>query len=101
MKTAPLFVYGQLKSHRYQRRAFGRELSGALAYLSGYTKVRIPREYGGFLTVRRHTSARVRGLVIRLTSAELHRCDRYEKGYKRRMVRLSDGRKAWIYIWNI
>ncbi len=97
----PVFVYGQLKFHRYQRAAFGRALTGTRAFLPGYERIRIPKEFGGYFNIKKSNRSRVRGLRIELTPSELKRCDRYERGYRRHTVRLADGRPAEVYIWSI
>jgi hypothetical protein len=105
-----LFSYGTLQLPRVQRANYGRLLEGRPDALHGY--VLAPLAISDPEVVRIsgaavHSIARrtgnpddvVRGVVFRLTPAELEATDAYEvDAYARRCVRLASGADAFVYV---
>lgn len=93
-----LFVYGSLKFHKIQRRAFGAAVSGTCSSLEGYARTRERIADGTYFVIRPKRGARVSGYVLLLTPAQLARADAYENGYVRKMLSLVDDTRAWVYL---
>ena len=106
-----LFSYGTLQYPSVQLASFGRELTGRADELPGYTRGRIPiddpeviAETGETHYFNAEPSPNPRdsiaGTVYELSTAELASADEYEEpaGYRRILVTLRSGTKAWIYL---
>ena len=105
-----LFTYGTLQLEAVQRETFGRTLKGMRDVLVGYRVAMIEIQDPDFIAKNgpspqrtlEHTgrdSDVVEGTVLELTKAELEQADTYEPAeYKRNLVRLKSGTKAWVYL---
>jgi len=110
MDTENLFSYGTLRTESVQLDTFGRRLEGKPDTLVGYSLKMIRIEDQDFVALsgtadHRNlqytglTSDSIEGIVFRVTKKELEQADAYEPdGYKRVLVELSSGTKAWVYI---
>ena len=110
MDTENLFSYGTLRTESVQLDTFGRRLEGKPDTLVGYSLKMIRIEDQDFVALSgtaHHrnlqytglTSDSIEGIVFRVTKKELEQADAYEPdGYKRVLVELSSGTKAWVYI---
>ena len=105
-----LFSYGTLQYKKVQIETFGRELQGKRDKLIGY-KISIIKinnqdvisksealehpiiEYTG------NKEDIVKGVLFYISNKELIKADSYEvEEYKRIIVKLESGEKAWVYI---
>ena len=97
-----LFSYGTLQELDIQLQLFGRELSGDPDSLNGYRLS--DKKIMGKYKVIHETGApedRLDGVCYTLTFQELLNTDTYEgKAYKRILVTLASGKKAWVYVEN-
>ncbi|MDX2375901.1 gamma-glutamylcyclotransferase [Microbacterium sp. LRZ72] len=103
-----VFTYASLREPTVQRETFGRVLDGVDDVLSGYTVDYLARPHDGGPDVprtrhllRRTGSPRdkVVGRVVHLTEDEVDAADEYEiVGYRRALVTLESGTRAWIYL---
>ena len=93
-----LFSYGTLQEERVQLATFGRRLAGERDALPEYE----PSVAGPHanLTFNGRRDSRADGMVFDVTDAELAAADGYERtaNYTRRMVTLTSGRRAWVYV---
>jgi hypothetical protein len=108
-ETVLLFSYGTLQDKAVQLANFGRELTGSVDSLPGYSTSLIAiRDPAVVATSGKthHTIAErsanpadeVRGTVYAITAEELAAADRYEVSeYTRMPVTLKSGRQAWVY----
>jgi len=94
-----LFSYGTLQHEEVQLSTFGRRLIGAPDVLAGYERSSITIDGGSYFTLTRG-NARVPGVVLEVTDAELSKADEYEGDfhYKRVVVTLESGKEAWVYV---
>lgn len=93
-----LFVYGTLTAPERQRAIIGRAAASAPAALEGYHKGTITLGLHTYPIARAHAGARIEGLVLAVTAAELALFDRYETdAYRRVRVTLAGGAEAWLY----
>ena len=107
---AYLFSYGTLQLDAVQRSTFGRELQGSSDALIGFLLAQTSIDDAAVVALSgqpRHPIARysgchhhrIPGTVFELSDAELQHADRYEiEAYKRVMVDLESGRRAWAYV---
>lgn len=109
-KTENLFAYGTLQTEAVQLSLFGRRLDGTKDALVGYrlTIIRIGDE--AFVAASGTADHRnlqftgnpsdfVEGTAFAVTKSELEKADAYEPdGYRRNLVQLRSGLKAWIYF---
>ncbi|GAA4183099.1 gamma-glutamylcyclotransferase [Streptosporangium oxazolinicum] len=105
-----LFAYGTLRQREVQLSTFGRELDGRPDLLPGYTLATVEITDPGVVAVSgadRHPIVRatddlshtVEGTVFEITDAELAAADDYEVAdYRRVLVRLASGVRAWVYV---
>ena len=104
-----LFSYGTLQDEAVQLSTFGRHLKGVSDSLSGYRQTRIPiKDQPGvsddqYYLNAQHTGRetdRVSGIRFEVTQQELEQADLYEAtaDYKRIVVKLDSGTKAWVYV---
>lgn len=106
-----LFSYGTLQSEAVQRATFGRSLVGQPDTLVGYTVTLIPIRDQNVVVGSGDTHYRnaqftgndadfVAGTVLTVTKQELEQADVYEEPaeYKRVLVQLKSGTKAWVYL---
>lgn len=105
-----LFAYGTLQSEVVQLATFGRRLEGTEDALVGYRLeiIRIDDEdFAAASGTADHRNLEftgdpvdsVAGTVFRVTDSELVKSDAYEpEGYKRVLVQLRSGLKAWVYL---
>ncbi|MET6991230.1 gamma-glutamylcyclotransferase family protein [Sediminicola arcticus] len=97
-----LFTYGTLQDQDIQLQLFGRVLSGEPDILIRYqlSKKKIMGRY----TVIHKTNDpinRLEGIRYSLALQELLDTDTYEgEAYKRILVTLASGKKAWVYVEN-
>jgi len=108
--TDNLFTYGTLQTEEVQLETFGRLLEGHADALPQYTLKTIEIQDQEFVAksgtaIHRNlqftgvTSDYVEGTVYSVTQQELEQADAYEpEGYKRLMVELKSGAKAWVYV---
>lgn len=105
-----LFSYGTLQLEKVQLESFGRILIGTGDALEGYklTSLEIKDEsvlkrselqFHPMAVPSGNRSDTVQGTVFEITSDELLQADKYEvNDYKRILVTLVSGKKAWIYV---
>jgi len=105
-----LFSYGTLQLPAVQRATYGRLLEGEADALPGYRLepmaisdpdvVRLSGKAVHRIAVATGNDAnRVRGMLFRLSQAELEATDAYEvDAYGRVEARLESGRTAWVYV---
>ena len=109
-QTENLFAYGTLQTDAVQLATFGRRLEGTEDALLGY-RLRIIRiddqEFVAASGTADHRNLEltgnpvdsVEGTVFKVSQSELELSDAYEpEGYKRVLVQLRSGLKAWVYI---
>jgi len=108
--TDNLFTYGTLQTEEVQLETFGRPLEGHADALPQYTLKTIEIQDQEFVAksgtaIHRNlqftgvASDYVEGTVYSVTQQELEQADAYEpEGYKRLMVELKSGAKAWVYV---
>ncbi|HET8671415.1 MAG TPA: gamma-glutamylcyclotransferase family protein [Candidatus Saccharimonadales bacterium] len=108
--TEKLFTYGTLQTEEVQLETFGRLLEGHADALPQYTLKTIEIQDQEFVAksgtaIHRNleftgaASDYVEGTVYSVTQQELEQADAYEpEGYKRLMVELKSGAKAWVYV---
>ncbi len=105
-----LFSYGTLREERVQLKLFGRTLVGAEDQLKGYSITTIKISDEKFLSSGEQKNQStlvytglnedmISGMALYLTPEELKQTDNYEPdNYKREIVILESGKKAWVYI---
>ena len=110
MDTENLFSYGTLRTESVQLDTFGRRLEGKPDALVGYILKMIRIEDQNFVALsgtadHRNlqytgiTSDSIEGTVFSVTKKEVEQADAYEpEGYKRVLVELRSGTKAWVYL---
>ena len=108
--TENLFTYGTLQTEEVQLETFGRRLEGHADALPQYTLKTIEIKDQDFVAksgtaIHRNlqftgvASDFVEGTVYSVTREELEQADAYEpEGYKRLLVELKSGGKAWVYV---
>ena len=108
--TENLFTYGTLQTVEVQLATFGRRLEGNADALPQYTLKTIEIYDEDFVAksgtaIHRNlqftgvASDFVEGTVYSVTRQELEQADAYEPdGYKRVLVQLRSGAKAWVYL---
>jgi gamma-glutamylcyclotransferase (GGCT)/AIG2-like uncharacterized protein YtfP len=108
--TENLFTYGTLQTEEVQLETFGRRLEGNADALPQYTLKTIEIQDQEFVAksgtaIHRNlhftgdASDFVEGTVYSVTQQELEQADAYEpEGYKRLLVELKSGAKAWVYV---
>ena len=104
-----LFSYGTLRLPRVQKDIFGRLLEGQPDSLIGFNLAQVEISDADVLATsgeRFHPVAiksvvdtdLVEGTVFDVSEIELAKADRYEvDDYKRKLVALASGKKAWLY----
>ncbi|MEO6611706.1 MAG: gamma-glutamylcyclotransferase family protein [Chitinophagaceae bacterium] len=107
--NAYLFSYGTLQNEKVQLELFGRILQGRRGVLKGYRAVPIEITESAFLSkgeqnyqlIAVHSNDKndhIKGTVFEISEDELLLADKYEPAnYKRNMVTLVSGKKAWVY----
>jgi|ERR1700728_1076544 gamma-glutamylcyclotransferase (GGCT)/AIG2-like uncharacterized protein YtfP len=105
-----LFSYGTLQDKAVQLASFGRELSGHPDAIVGYTQTLIAiddpkvvatsgKTHHPVVQPSSNSEDEVRGTVYEVTLQELAAADEYEvSDYKRVLVRLRSGARAWLYV---
>jgi hypothetical protein len=105
-----LFAYGTLRTEAVQLSLFGRRLAGTEDALPGYRLVMVRIDDEEFVASSGTADHRnleftgdsadaVEGTAFRVTQSELEQSDAYEPaGYKRVLVQLRSGLKAWVYL---
>jgi len=108
-----LFAYGTLQTELVQLSTFGRKLDGTADALIGYRLKMIRIEDEEFVAASGTADHRnleftgdpadaVKGTVFKVTQSELEHSDAYEPGgYKRVLVQLRSGVKAWVYLHQV
>jgi gamma-glutamylcyclotransferase (GGCT)/AIG2-like uncharacterized protein YtfP len=108
--TELIFSYGTLQDKAVQRANFGRELTGSLDTLPGYSTSLIPirdpevvatsgKAHHTIAERSRNLADEVSGMVFKITPDELAAADRYEVSeYTRVHVTLKSGLRAWAYV---
>ncbi|MEB8327948.1 gamma-glutamylcyclotransferase [Flavobacteriaceae bacterium KMM 6897] len=97
-----LFSYGTLQKLDIQLRLFGRKLSGNPDILSGY-QLSNKKIMGKYKVIHQTCveEDRLEGVLYVLETQELLDTDTYEgEAYKRILVTLASGKKAWVYVEN-
>jgi gamma-glutamylcyclotransferase (GGCT)/AIG2-like uncharacterized protein YtfP len=111
--TENLFSYGTLQQEENQLATFSRAPEVKPDVLVGYRVTKIPVQDQSVIentgdTHYRHLqftsndSDLVPGIVLSVTCQELEQCDKYEADadYKRVLIELRSGLKAWVYLHN-
>ena len=105
-----LFAYGTLQTESVQISTFHRTLDGTEDALVGYRLKLIRIDDEDFVATSGTADHRnleftgnpsnfVAGTVFKVTHSELEQSDAYEPdGYKRVLVQLRSGLKAWVYL---
>ncbi len=105
-----LFSYGTLQDNNVQISTFGRKLTGYPDALQGYLLIDLQitdphvievsgKDVHQILDLTQNQDDAVAGTVFELTDEELNHADRYEvDDYKRILVTLQSGKKAWVYV---
>lgn len=106
-----LFSYGTLQTESVQLATFGRKLEGQPDILVGYslTMMQVPDPNVVAISGATHhpnlqftglASDLIEGTVFTVTRKELEQADVYEaaSNYKRVLVQLRSGVKAWVYL---
>jgi hypothetical protein len=108
--TAYLFSYGTLQDEKVQIELFGRLLPGSGDVLKGYKVSTIEIRDESFLSkgeqpfhliASRSKNGKdfIKGTALEIMEEELVLADEYEpENYKRIVVVLESGKKAWIYV---
>ena len=108
--TENLFTYGTLQIEEVQLATFGRRLEGYADALPEYALKTIEIRDQDFVAksgtaIHRNlqftgdSSDFVEGTVYSVTRQELEQADAYEPdGYRRVLVQLRSGAKAWVYL---
>lgn len=97
-----IFTYGTLQDPDIQLKLFGRKLTGHPDILVGYqvSAKKIMRRYKVIYETR-NKDHRLEGVRYILEFQELLDTDTYEgEAYKRILVTLASGNKAWVYVEN-
>ena len=106
-----LFSYGTLQKQQVQIDLFGRVLEGWPDILKNYKVSPIEITDEAFLAKGEEKSQltatpsadkkhSIQGTVFEVNEEELLYADKYEPaGYKRILVRLASGKKAWLYVF--
>ncbi|HZA09670.1 gamma-glutamylcyclotransferase family protein [Mycobacterium sp.] len=109
--TLLLFSYGTLRQREVQLATFGRELDGhadaIVGYELDYVRITDPNviatsgsDRHPILKPTNRPGARVEGSVFEITEAELAAADDYEvDDYRRILVPLRSGPRAWVYVF--
>lgn len=109
-QTENLFAYGTLQAEAVQLATFGRRLEGTEDALVGYRLEIIRIDDQDFVAASGTADHRnleftgdpedsVAGTVFKVSQSELEQSDDYEpEGYKRTLVQLHSGLKAWVYL---
>lgn len=90
--THDVFVYGTLRYPMVRRVVIGRRGDARSAVLDDFARRK--------LNIEPAAESQVRGQVLKVTSEELRRLDRYERlgiRYERVRLTLRDGSDAWVY----
>jgi gamma-glutamylcyclotransferase (GGCT)/AIG2-like uncharacterized protein YtfP len=105
-----LFSYGTLQKDKVQLESFGRLLKGTKGTLKGYKLASIEikdeavlsaseQKYHPIAVSTDDSNDKIQGMVFEISNEELLAADKYEvKDYKRVLVKLESGMKAWIYV---
>lgn len=105
-----LFSYGTLRDRAVQQANYGRELTGRVDTLPGYSVTLLKIEdldvvalsgqtHHPIVIASGNNTDAVPGMVFEITDDELIATDGYEvDGYQRIMVRLNSGDRAWVYV---
>jgi len=105
-----LFSYGTIQKDEVQQALFGRLLFGSRDVFKGYKTLFIEIDDASFLSnggeKNQQTVVKsededdaVEGMVLDLSEIDLLIADQYEPAeYKRVIVRLESGKRAWIYM---
>ena len=109
--TEKLFSYGTLQREEVQLSTFGRTLEGGPDSLTGYEVTLIPIKDQSVIDATGDTHYRnirftglasdvVDGTAFKVPIKELEQADGYEEdaNYRRVVVELSSGVKAWVYL---
>jgi gamma-glutamylcyclotransferase (GGCT)/AIG2-like uncharacterized protein YtfP len=105
-----LFSYGTLQLENVQLATFGRRLAGQRDELAGFAQTEVAisdpavvaasgKTHHPILSFTGRLADRVSGTVFEVTDAELAQADAYEvDDYRRVVVTLASGAKAWVYV---
>ncbi|MEJ1223142.1 gamma-glutamylcyclotransferase family protein [Sediminicola sp. 1XM1-17] len=97
-----LFTYGTLQDLEIQFRLFGRKLTGYPDALIGY-EMSDKKIMGKYKVIHesQNQNNSLKGVRYTMEFQELLITDTYEgKAYKRILVTLASGKKAWVYVEN-
>lgn len=109
-RSVLLFSYGTLQLPEVQRSSFGRLLEGEADAMVGFRQSLIEitdpeviktsgKRFHPIVEASDNKADEVQGMVFRITGAELKAADDYEVvDYKRILVQLRSGNKAWVYV---
>lgn len=95
-----IFSYGTLQDEEVQLAVFQRSLKGEKDRLLDY-QLQSAQVYGRYPVVRPVSHCIATGMCYELKPEELALADAYEgPGYRRKLLPLESGRKAWVYLEN-
>lgn len=95
-----IFSYGTLQDLAVQKAVFQRELTGHPDVLADH-ELLLDKVYGRYPVVVPKKDEATKGYCYELREGELNLADAYEgPGYKRRLVTLQSGKRAWVYLEN-
>src|SRR6201996_2967996 len=109
-RTVLLFSYGTLQQNDVQMSSFGRLLEGQPDPMPGYRQSMVEitdpevikpsgKQFHPIVEPSDNPADEVQGRVFWITDAELKAADDYEvSDYKRVLVPLRSGNKAWVYV---
>jgi len=101
MHTESVFAYGTLCEPNIQMMVFDRLVPSVNDVLDGYRLSSIDTKEGRFPLAVPDARGEVSGEVLELSPDELAFADDYETdAYRRSVVRLKSGRRAWVYLEN-
>jgi len=96
-----IFAYGTLNESTVQRMVWGRLISGKPDVLVNHGLSRIKIDGREYLVAVPKDEEMLAGQVLEVTADELALIDRYETvAYRRKLVSLKSGVKAWVYLSN-
>lgn len=93
-----IFSYGTLRDPEVQKKIIGRTITGKADLLKGFSKSTIQLSGKAYPIIAADQKGIIKGMILRVTSEELKKIDKYETtAYRRAKVILESGKEAWVY----